>query len=263
MKETTKPLLSLICVTYNRQNKIKRAIKSFLDNNSDLSELVLIDDGSNDNTFDFIKGFLKSNKIIYHKLEKNMGVGFARNYGVKISNADWIVLLDSDNELKPNSIKLFINVINNFSHIDMHKFKVVNFENKMMCENLDHSKTINFREYLTEAIKGEHQTLVKKKYLLKNKFFEEFNGGERLTWSLIAKECKKVMYHPFVSQLYDDNGIDRLSIRSKNTSRLLEIFAKDIKLFWFNYLTINPVFFLIKLSKFTYYFILDKFRKKI
>ena len=97
--------VSVIIPTFNRFNLISRAIDSVLNQTIKPFEIIVVDDGSSDNTSTFIKRNYKSVKLIK---QNNLGVSKARNVGIKNSSGDWIALLDSDDEWKKNKLEVQI-----------------------------------------------------------------------------------------------------------------------------------------------------------
>ncbi len=96
-------MISVIIPTYNRLHLIGRAIKSVLNQSYKSFEIIVIDDGSSDGTFDFIqRTFL--DVLILKQLNK--GVSSARNLGLKFAKGDWIAFLDSDDEWLRNKLEL-------------------------------------------------------------------------------------------------------------------------------------------------------------
>ena len=94
-----KPTVSVIIPTYNRAHLVGRAIQSVLEQTYKDFELIVIDDGSNDNTEYIIKEFQKKDKRIkYIAYKKNKGGSAARNAGIKSSKGEYIAFLDSDDE---------------------------------------------------------------------------------------------------------------------------------------------------------------------
>ncbi len=92
------PLVSVVIPTYNRSDTILRALRSVSNQTFQDFELIVVDDGSNDNTVELIKDFDPRLKII---MQKNQGVSIARNNGIKASRGKYIALLDSDDEWDP------------------------------------------------------------------------------------------------------------------------------------------------------------------
>jgi len=105
-------MISIIIPTHNRAHLIERAINSVLNQTFKDWELIIVDDGSTDNTEEVIKKFLIDNRIKYVKKE-NSGAADSRNVGVKYSKYKYITFLDSDDEAKSDWLKAFYNILIN------------------------------------------------------------------------------------------------------------------------------------------------------
>ena len=92
-----KPEVSVIIPTYNRARLISRAIQSVLSQSYQNLEIVIVDDGSVDNTEEVIKSF-KDTRIVYIRHDNNKGASAARNTGIKASKGKYIAFQDSDDE---------------------------------------------------------------------------------------------------------------------------------------------------------------------
>ena len=90
---------------YNRERFITRAINSCLKQDFKNFEVIVVDDGSTDNSVDVLKDYTDPRiKLICH--EVNRGVGPARNTGVYAASGEWVIFLDSDDELLPGSLSV-------------------------------------------------------------------------------------------------------------------------------------------------------------
>lgn len=98
MKET----ISVIITTYNRKNFIGRAINSVLTQTQPPDEIIIVDDGSSDETEQYIKEKYSRIKYIW---QENQGISNARNNGISQASGDWIAFLDSDDEWMPFKLK--------------------------------------------------------------------------------------------------------------------------------------------------------------
>src|SRR5690606_24934270 len=96
-------LVSIIMPAYNATTYIADAIESVLHQTHPHWELLIINDGSKDNTEEIIKPFLSDSRIQYFKQE-NKGVSAARNVGLKNMKGDYFCFLDADDVLPPNSL---------------------------------------------------------------------------------------------------------------------------------------------------------------
>lgn len=89
------PLVSVIIPTYNREKYIKRAIDSVLSQTYQNFEIIIIDDGSTDNTKEFLQSYFGDKRICYI-YQDNQGVATANNNGIKKASGKYIALLHSD-----------------------------------------------------------------------------------------------------------------------------------------------------------------------
>ncbi len=98
------PEVSVIIPTYNRALFLPAAIRSVLAQTYKNFELLIVDDGSTDNTMEAVKGFLEKDKRIKYFYHDNKGPAFSRNAGIRKSTGDYIAFLDSDDEWFPEKI---------------------------------------------------------------------------------------------------------------------------------------------------------------
>ena len=110
--------ISVIIPTYNRRHTLERAIDSVLSQTFEPFEMIIVDDGSEDGTRDWIKETYPSIKYIY---QSNNGVSSARNKGIRSSRGSWIALLDSDDEWMPEKLEeQFISINENPGSLFCH-----------------------------------------------------------------------------------------------------------------------------------------------
>jgi glycosyltransferase involved in cell wall biosynthesis len=110
MKTTNKIEVSVIIPNYNYGHYIKQCINSVLESEFDhnLLEIIIVDDASPDNSIDIIEHFRNNSKTKIHLLKQNsnMGLAKARNAGIKKASGKYLFLLDSDNYIGKNCIKI-------------------------------------------------------------------------------------------------------------------------------------------------------------
>jgi glycosyltransferase involved in cell wall biosynthesis len=94
------PLFSIIIPTYNRAERNAKTVQSALNQTIGDFELIIVDDGSTDNTEEIIKSLLDP-RIHYFK-KNNEERAIARNYGIHRAKGDYITFLDSDDQLFPH-----------------------------------------------------------------------------------------------------------------------------------------------------------------
>ena len=88
-------MISFIIPSYNSANTIKKAIESILNQNANIRyEIIVVDDGSSDNTEEVLKVYENNQKIKFYK-KANSGVADTRNYGVSKATGDYIIFVES------------------------------------------------------------------------------------------------------------------------------------------------------------------------
>jgi len=109
MTNNNTPLVSVIIPTYNRAWTLKKAIDSVLKQDYKNYELLVVDDGSTDQTEKLLKKYAGSVKFIQ---QSNEGVSAARNRGIKTSAGDLIAFLDSDDYWYPQKLSAQVDFFN-------------------------------------------------------------------------------------------------------------------------------------------------------
>lgn len=99
-------MISVIIPLYNKESCIEKTIKSVLNQTYQDFELVIVDDGSTDNSKNIV--FSIADKRIRYVYKQNGGVSSARNYGLRQVSSDWVVFLDADDTFFPNTLESFI-----------------------------------------------------------------------------------------------------------------------------------------------------------
>ena len=113
------PKISIILATYNRSRLLDRPINSIIKQSFSDWELVIVDDGSCDDTKKHIKEISKKDKRIKHIFSKHKGVAHARNIAIKKCKGDYITFIDSDDAYLKNHLKIHHNYLNKNPSVDM------------------------------------------------------------------------------------------------------------------------------------------------
>jgi glycosyltransferase involved in cell wall biosynthesis len=103
--------ISVIITTYNRKDTIERALNSVLKQTHPADEIILIDDGSTDQTYQLIREKYPKIKYIW---QTNKGISQARNTGISVSSGQWIAFLDSDDEWLPSKLNSQIKALKEY-----------------------------------------------------------------------------------------------------------------------------------------------------
>jgi len=139
---TNNPFFSIVIPTYNRANFISNAIESVLAQSFKDFEVIVVDDGSGDDTEMVVNNIL-SNKIKYIKRE-NGERGAARNTGIKHASGRYITFLDSDDILYPHHLSTAFEILikNKFPEI-LHSAYEITGTNGMVLKRMNKLKSIN------------------------------------------------------------------------------------------------------------------------
>ena len=176
-----KDMVSIIIPTYNRAGIVSRAIQSVLNQTYQEYEIIVVDDGSQDNTKEIIAGII-DDRIRYIPLETNQGVAHARNVGIQEARYDYIAFLDSDDEWLPNKLELQMQKMQESSSKVGVIFcrmggKLRNSEERFVCPPKSYTKEILegniFYPLLLKNVIGTPAMLVRKSCLEQTGGFKE------------------------------------------------------------------------------------------
>lgn len=166
--------VSVIIPTYNRAQFIAEAIQSVLDQTFTNFEIIVVDDGSTDNTRDVVGGF-KDHRIKYI-YQENQWAAIARNNGIKASEGEYLTFLDSDDILMENALLKGTQVLDEHPEVAFsygqdyimdEKGKLLSLDNKGHRHSWVRDGKEQIREFL---INGHHigvcATMVRRSCLL-------------------------------------------------------------------------------------------------
>lgn len=126
-------LISVIIPLYNKENYIYETIKSILNQSYENFEIIIIDDGSTDKS-SFIVSEIQDSRI-HLFLQKNHGVAYTRNKGIKIAKGDYILFLDADDFLHNDALKKMILAAKKYSNCNIISGNYLTIKNKVNIEN--------------------------------------------------------------------------------------------------------------------------------
>lgn len=106
------PFFSIIIPTYNRAHTIRKPIDSIINQSFGDWELIIVDDGSTDNTKSVVDSYTDTR--IKYGWQENQERSAARNHGIKLANGEWICFQDSDDEYLPDHLEVLYNGICRF-----------------------------------------------------------------------------------------------------------------------------------------------------
>lgn len=100
--------ISIVMPTYNQACFIRNAIRSVFSQTYTKWELIIINDGSTDNTEIFIKDYLSDSRITYIRNSENMGIGYSINIALELAKYNYIAYLPSDDFYFANHLETLL-----------------------------------------------------------------------------------------------------------------------------------------------------------
>ena len=241
-----KPLVSVIIPYFNAESTILEAIESILDQTYNNLEIILINDGSTDNSYPIVKS-LSDRRLVLLNNEINQGISTALNKGIRIAKGDFIARMDADDVSLNNRIQIQLNYLNANPLIDGCG-AFVRLENGSIWKYPLNSVGIKNRLFFGSAM--AHPTWFFRANVLKSspynpKFdgLEDWellirlsNGGYKL--SNIPELLLNYTYKPMDKKINDDFVSQIKDVFEENLPKITEVLTES-QLDYFIQLNIN------------------------
>ncbi|WP_081843670.1 glycosyltransferase family 2 protein [Aeromonas taiwanensis] len=193
----TAPIFSVVIPLYNKQDFISKCIESVLTQSFPSFEIIVIDDGSLDNSEKIVKE-IKDDRVRYFH-QKNSGVSAARNKGIEEASGEYIAFLDADDWYEDDFLTVVYKSIQ--EHPDADAFTTGYFKHKngavtvsTLSENKKNYQSIVINDFYQSWTKGAFfftsSCVVRKEYFIKNKIFfppSESMGEDQEVWFHLAE----------------------------------------------------------------------------
>jgi glycosyltransferase involved in cell wall biosynthesis len=120
------PLVTVIIPAYNQGHYIEAAIQSVLDQSYRNLELLIVDDGSTDNTREIVAKFADCR--LHYLYQENQGLSAARNCGIRHSTGEYLSFLDSDDLFLPDKLRLLVDLMQTEPEIGLAAGQAIPFD---------------------------------------------------------------------------------------------------------------------------------------
>ena len=230
-------ILSIIIPVYNVEAYIKRCLDSVVNLTNLNFEVIVVNDGTEDNSMDIVKEYAQGHNNIFIINQNNQGLGEARNVGLRNAKGKYVYFLDSDDYLNPNEFhSLFCDGCRLSSDVIIGDFSFVKNGIKVNDSNF----SIKTENYLLQG--GEDffltnyriintpvwRSIYKRDYLLKNNFFfSEGRYHEDVNWTpKVLISAHNVYYSPisFYNYVIRDGSIVNSTKSQKKISDLIFVY---------------------------------------
>ena len=236
--------LSVVTPTYNRKNKIVSSINSSLKfiKEGIFYELIVVDDASQDGTYEFLNNEYSNEvslgmiKII--RLDENLGVTGAKNVGVKHSEGDYIIFMDSDDAFTKNAGKDIQSTIEENPNHFIYFFRCVDSYTKDLIGGELKKRSFDLKFLINGGVPGECLPVLRKKEISEFSYPTKLRGCESLAYYKILHSYKSSGFlSDLVCRMYDSEGDDRLCAP-------LAIRKRSLKMILFNFQLLRYVHFM-------------------
>lgn len=230
-----KDLISIIVPIYNVEKYLNKCIESIVNQTYENIEIILIDDGSNDNSGIICDEYAKKDNriIVVHK--ENGGVSSARNKGLKIAKGEWISFVDADDWIEQTFCQTLLNKVTQeqadialcgYNRITDNRIEKINANNQEVF--------LNSNEYLVKSLNPQtgfgfcHMKLIKKEVLKSISFNERIEVGEDALFNIqLSTYIKKTV---FLKQPLYNYRINNQSVVKRYDENYANKYLKSMKI---------------------------------
>jgi glycosyltransferase involved in cell wall biosynthesis len=250
-------MISIVIPLYNKEKHIENTIKSVLDQTYRNFELLIINDGSIDNSLEIVQKFNDNRIKIIHK--NNSGVASTRNLGIQYALGKLIAFLDADDYWDTEYLSVMINFINNFPNASIYccNYYIVTKSGKeIKSKNIESGYIVDyFKIALNNPIISSSSVIIPKDTFSKTGVFNENikNGEDLHLWFRIV-DSGNIAFNStplaYYNLLQEDNAskdfnrsikhdilnfINNLNIKNKNWDKFKHNFvARNLKPYYFS-----------------------------
>lgn len=238
---------SIVVPLYNKEKYLQRCLISLLHQQYQDFEIILIDDGSTDNSRNIAKKYINKDQRLKYFYQTNKGVSFTRNRGIDLSQGDYIIFIDADDEIRSDFLLNLFLVINKNKHYNIYIYgltKVFKDGNQQVLNPPFQGKLLGCR-FRNTFIKIQEENglygfvsnkVIKRDFLLRNNIYFDTNKklAEDLDFFLSCYQKCDTFY--FINEhgylYYQATDGSSISFRNVDYDSLVDIY---IKLYWWLY----------------------------
>ena len=228
-------ILTFSIAAYNVEKYLNKCIESIVNQTYENIEIILIDDGSNDNSGIICDEYAKKDNriIVVHK--ENGGVSSARNKGLKIAKGEWISFVDADDWIEQTFCQTLLNKVTQeqadialcgYNRITDNRIEKINANNQEVF--------LNSNEYLVKSLNPQtgfgfcHMKLIKKEVLKSISFNERIEVGEDALFNIqLSTYIKKAV---FLKQPLYNYRINNQSVVKRYDENYANKYLKSMKI---------------------------------
>lgn len=242
---------------YNEEKYIQKTVESILNQTYSDLEILIVNDGSTDNTFKVLKKLILQDPRIIVITQENKGISKTRNVILENASGDYITFIDADDEVDNDLIENYLKIVREFSPdiicTNYFEYQFGNKESRIIKNNLPYNKILKKNEIIEFFIKPYFQKEIgiissvctkaySKEFLLKNNLFfeEDLKRGEDYWFNFYAFQkaetvyaIDKAFYHYYtqpgsIMRTYFEDQYENIFINRKRLKKVESDFSLQV-----------------------------------
>lgn len=221
-------LISIIIPVYNAGKYINRCIKSIVNQSYQELEIIVVNDGSTDNSLSICETLAMQDNRIKVISQNNGGVSKARNTGIRLAKGEYVMFIDSDDYMLPDMCKTMLDVLYS-KQADCVICGIQEPEGGLWCpqRNIDYSTLADFKRdfiyQLNTELLSPCWNKIFKRQLITNLFNEEISFGEDLIFDLeYLNNCTRLSFIT-IPLVYHEKQVAGSLVTKTGLQRLMDI----------------------------------------
>ena len=191
------PLVTIVIPAYNAERYIEGCVGSILHQTYENIEVVIVNDGSHDNTSEICRQLAQTDKRVKHIDQENRGEMGARLTGVQNASGDWLYFVDSDDSIQPDTIALLVEKID--KNVDMVVFE---FALDGVFSNVEYAKILfGFSSWwvwgklIRSSLFDNHVGSVPRSFKVGGDFLTQLRLLKNIRGKIVTDNIKKYNYN--------------------------------------------------------------------
>ena len=204
-------MVTIIVATYNREHTLGRTIDSVLAQDLPDWELVIVDDGSEDESAALVEKY-RDRRVRLVRHSENRGVTAAKNTGLAHIRGDWFTTIDSDDEIVPDALSLMVSTAERTGATSIICNAIDSITGALTGEGM-----LNDGWLATEPscmLKGVHWGITRTHLLGDLRFDERLPWGEEALWTKVGHRAARRYFLARPLLIVHTEGSDRLTVRN-------------------------------------------------
>jgi glycosyltransferase involved in cell wall biosynthesis len=230
-EQILKPLISIIMPVYNSDKYLAQAIDSILNQSISNFEFLILNDGSDDSSFEIINYYSALDpRIVHFYSSENKGLIYQLNEGIRLSKGQYVARMDSDDESLPERLELQVNYLDEHRHISIVGSQTITIDEKGNSLNqtseIEQSPSYLFWKSFFQCPLKHPTVMIRKSVLSNYQYEEDYLHAEdyRLWTSILQCHDIAVINKPLLKYRVHSNSISKtkIHIQRNNSVRIVK-----------------------------------------